>query len=127
QDGASGWRNGRLNAGRVDVIGMRVDIDENGGCTAISDAVRSGDERMADGDDFIPGANASSQEGEMQRGGAIGYSAGVWGADTSCELALEGGDFGPLGEPTREDDAANSIGFLFVEKGFCDRDHSFKM
>ena len=77
---------------------------------------------MADGDDFVAGADADRQQRKVQRGRAARDGAGVRRADGGGELTLEGGDLGALRDPAGQNRAAGGVGLALVEPGACDGD-----
>ena len=90
---------GGLDPRRIDVEGLGLDVHEDRDRAAVADAVGRGDEGVADGDDFVPGADADGQQRQVQGRRATGHGAGVLGPDPRCELTLERGDLRPLGDP----------------------------
>ena len=81
---------------RIDVVGVRIDVDENRSRAAISDTIGRRDERMAGGDHLIARRDIQRGQGEVQGGGAIGYCASKGRADQGREVALEGGNLRTL-------------------------------
>ena len=100
QDGLGLFGDRRFDQRRVNVVGVRIDIDEHRRRAAVEHDVGRGDVRMADRDYFIARADAGGDQGEVQAGGAIGDGDRVLGADKSRELLFEGRDFGALCDPT---------------------------
>ena len=77
QDRLGPRRDRRRDAGRVQVEGGRVDVDEHRDGTALADDVGRGDEAVADGDHFVAGPDSGREQRQMQRGGAVRDRAGV--------------------------------------------------
>src|SRR5690606_28581 len=98
--------------------------DEDGRCAAAQDAVRRRDERMADGYDLVPGADADGEESEVEGGGAVRDRTRMRGPDLPRELGFETGDLLALGEPAGENDGARGVGFGGPDQGLRDRDHA---
>ena len=69
---------------------MGVDFSEDGDSTDLEEDVDDSDESEGWDDDFVVGADAEGEEGEVEGGGAAGDSDGVFNADVGGELALEG-------------------------------------
>ena len=91
-----------------------------GSGAAVADRVRGGDERVADRDDLVAGADARSQERQVQRGGAARHRARVRRADGCRELLLEGRDLGPLRHPARQDGPPRGFDLALAEHGAGD-------
>ena len=49
----------------IDVIRRGINVDKNRYRTAVADGIGGRNERMADGDDFVPRLHAYNQEGKM--------------------------------------------------------------
>ena len=108
---------------RIEIVGARLDIDEDRDRSAIADAVGRRDEGMARHDHLVAAADADGQESEMQRRRAARHGAGMGRPDTGGELAFEGGDLRALRHPAREYDPACRLGLRFIEDRLGDRDH----
>ena len=126
--GSPGSRaDGLLDSQRVDVEAIGLDVDEHRRRAAVADGVGGGDERVADGDDLVAGADADGQQRQVQRGGAVRHGAGVRRADMRGELALEGRDLRPLGQPARLDHSCDGFDLGLAEEGLCDWDLRIKL
>src|SRR5207248_3205764 len=77
--------------GGVDVVGPGVDVHEHRRGPAVRDGVGGGDERVADGDELVPGPDAQGVEGQVQRRRATRHRGGVRRPDVPGERLLEGG------------------------------------
>jgi hypothetical protein len=58
----------RTDRGRVEIQGLRVDVDEVGVRTDEAGAVRAGNERQWRGEDAIAGSDTGRRERSVQRG-----------------------------------------------------------
>ncbi len=59
---------GRLDRGRVEVVGVRVDVGEDGRRSLVHRAVRRRDERVRRRDHLVAGAHAGEMHAEMKAG-----------------------------------------------------------
>src|SRR5512135_153349 len=124
EEGARPARDGTLYQHRVDVEGRWLDVDEGRDRTAVADAVGGRDEGVAGRDHLVSRLHADGEQGHVQGRGAARYGAGVPGADNFGELALEGGDLRPLGDPAGQDRPTGRLGLALIHPGAGDRDHS---
>ena len=124
ENGLRARRDRGLDELRVHVVRRGVDIDEHRLGPAVADAVRGRDVRVADRDDLVTLADAGRKEREMERRRAVRHRAAVRRADQRRELGFESGDFGPLGEPARQDRALGGFRLGFPHQGFRNRDVS---
>ena len=108
---------------RIEIVGGRIDIDENRSCATISDAVGRCDERMAGRDHLIAGADTHRQQREMKRGRAVRDRAGMGCAHRGGKFPLKGSDLRALRYPARQHRLVSRLGFGLLEDRHCDRDH----
>ena len=109
----------RGDPGRVDVVAVGLDVDEDRHRAALADRVGRGDEGVADRDHLVARADADGQQREMQRRGAVGHGAGVRRADHGGELRLEGRDLRALRQPAGEDRRAAASASSRPTKGLA--------
>jgi hypothetical protein len=121
-DGLGQRRDCRLDQFGIDVESILLDIDKDRNGTAIADGVCRGDEGMADGDDFVAGFDADGQQCKVKRRGAVGYGAGMSGADEIGEFPLESGHLRALRDPTGQNDTPDGLDLPLVENGLGNRD-----
>jgi len=101
------------NGGRGDgeVVGAG-DIGEDNAGAGVEDGVGGGDEGEGGEDDFVPGANAKGNAGEMQGFGGVGDGEAVGAAGQLGEVVFEvGGDFAH-GEPFGMEDREDGVVFI---------------
>lgn len=72
-DGAHARRNFFFQQLRIDVVGARVNINENRRGARVQNAVGGGNETVGRDQHFVAGTDAQRNEREMQRGGAVRY------------------------------------------------------
>ena len=83
------------HAVRIDVVGVRIDVDEDGGRTAISNAIGGRDKGMAGRDHLVTRTNVECGQSKVQGGGAVGNRARIGRANQSRKVTLESGDLRP--------------------------------
>ena len=117
----------RLDKSRVDVVGVRLDVDEDRRSAAVADAVGGGDVRVTDRDNLIARLHAGNQKGQVQCCRTVGDRTGVRRADHFGEFALEGGDLGALRDPATQDRTPRGLGLRFTHHRFGDRNHRCRL
>ncbi len=95
----------RADSGRIEVVGLRVDVHQHRPGAAADDGAGGGEKRVSAGDDLVAGTDAERHQGHEQRVGAGGDADGVPHPDHRRQLALEPLDFGPENEPLAVADA----------------------
>ena len=78
-----------FDAGGIDVVRLRVDIDVDRSCPEQDDGLGGGDEGERRGDHLVAGPDAEGHEGDLERVGARGTSDGVADAEVAGDGALE--------------------------------------
>ena len=112
-DGFGAGGDGGLDGGGVDgqVVGAE-DVGEADVRAAMQGGVGGGDKGEGGDDDFVTGADAEGEAGQVQAFGGVGDGEGVFGAGEGDEFGFEVlGDF-THGEPAGADDAEDGC-FLF--------------
>ena len=104
-----------------DAVPVFIDIDEDRRRAAVANRVGRRDERVADRDDLIAGADAGRQQSQVERRRAVRHRAGVRRADELGELTLERRDLGPLRDPAGKNHPAHRLDLDLVENGSGDR------
>src|SRR5690606_8284993 len=66
EDRPGARRDCRLDQIGIDVVAIRLDVDEDGNSPTVADRIRGRDEGVTDGDDLVAGLHADSAQGEMQ-------------------------------------------------------------
>ena len=97
-----------LDACRVEVHRLRVDVDEHGPQTGERDDVRRRRERVRGHEHVVAGSDSEREHGEMQRGGARGHRDRVLDYARARELGLELCDL----RPHRQHPAVEYLGDL---------------
>ena len=123
EDGLGALGDGGLQARRVQVEGVRLDVHEDRGGAAVADAVGGGDEGVADGDDLVARLDADRQQRQVQGRGAARNRAGVGGADQGGEGLLELRDPGALADPAGAQGLGGGLDLFLADVGFGDGDH----
>lgn len=114
QNGSGFLRDFSLNARGVDVVGFRIDVDEDGLCAKGGDCFDRREIGEGRGDHFVARADIKRLETEKQRIGS-----GIAGDGRCFEIrrqtAFEFGDFWPADELFAFDNVANAVydPFLF--------------
>ena len=100
-DGAGAWRDGRLDAARIEVVGLRVALHRHWRGAGLADRQPGSDEGRRRHDDLAAGADAPGAQHQVQGVQAIGHGNTVRGAAVLRELALESLVLGALQVPAR--------------------------
>ena len=82
-------RNGRFDLCRVDALGPRIAIDEDGRGAGGPDRLGGGEERVRVGDDFVAGADAQGHQRKPDGIGAVADADGVFHAVVARQFLLE--------------------------------------
>ena len=109
-------RDGRLETPGIEVVGLRVDVDEDRDGADQHNRARGGDEREGRRDHLVAGAHTHRLEGEQQRVGARVEADAVPGAAEGSELGLEGPDLGAEDEAAAREDASGGGKELFARE-----------
>ena len=104
----------------IDIVAVGLDIDEDWDRAAIADRVGRRNERVADGDHLITGADPDRPERQMKRRRAVRDSTRVRSSDQRGELAFECRDLRPLRDPAGQDYAPDGLNFTLVQDWLCD-------
>ena len=96
---------------RVEVIGLGVDIDEDGCGTRIAHDIGRGDKGERGDDDLVPGANAEQHQRQMQCRGAARGGHGLLDAHIVGDQTFECGHLRPLDDPPRPQNLDDSVFF----------------
>jgi len=80
---------GRFEAGDVDIVGHRIDVDEDGFRLGQRHHFGGGGEGEARHEHSIPWSDAGGKQRQQQRIGAVGAGHDMLGADIGGELLLE--------------------------------------
>ena len=73
----------------VDVVGLRVDVDEHDLRPGHLDRLGRGDEAVGDGDDLVAGADAERLQRDEERVGAVRHADAVVDAAVAGERLFE--------------------------------------
>ena len=80
---------GRVDRGRIEVEGDRIDVDEHRPRAEPGDAAGGGEERVGGGDDLVARSDAKRHHRHQQRVGPRRDADGVLHAEQGGEFALE--------------------------------------
>ena len=100
-DGACPRCDRGLDAGRVEIVALRVDVDEDGRRAGMSYRIGRGDEAERRDDDLVTGPDAERDQGEMERRGPVGRGDPVPDVDVARDRLFELRPPGAPGRPTR--------------------------
>src|SRR6185312_16596603 len=103
KDGAALGRDRRFDLAHIDIVCLRLDVDENRNCTTIGNRVCRRDVGMTDRDDLVARRNSGRQERKVESRGAVRHGHRVAGTDELCKLAFESCYFWSLCGPTTQD------------------------
>ena len=79
----------RVDCRGIDVVGLRVDVGEDGRGAAVPDGVCRRDEGQRWDDHLVARSHTGHVQRELERGRAVGRRDGVGGAGSRCEGGLE--------------------------------------
>ena len=124
RDDRAGARSHRIRqSAGVYVVGLRIDVYENGNGALISDRIGRCNERMTGRDDLVTWSDVEGRQSELQGRRAIGHGARKRRPDESGEFTLEGGHLRSLRNPAGEDGRSRRVGLFLGKDRHCDRDH----
>ena len=95
--GSRGHR--RVDLDRIDVAGIRLDVDPDRGSARVVDRRRRADVAVRDGDHLVTPPDAEGEQGHLERGRAGVRSDGVGNPHPLGEFRLEGRHLGAPVEP----------------------------
>ena len=122
EDGAGARGEDALDGGGREVEGDGIDVGEDGRGADVEDGVGDGDEGEGGNDDFVAFADAESEQGHVQAGGAAADGDGVGDGVVVGEGGFEGGEFGAEAEVRRAQDGGDGVDFGFGDVGRAERD-----
>src|SRR5258707_15216328 len=99
QDRCCPWRDGSLDAARIDIVGGPVDVYKDRRCPRVEDGVGGRYERKTGAQYLVVGSYTSGQQSQMQGGSARGHGYREGGTYVLGEAALELLNTGPLANP----------------------------
>ena len=115
-------RDGTLGGRRIEVVGARVHVREDGGRAVLPDGVRGGDERQRRHDHLVPRSDARDVERELQRGRAVRRRHRLGRADACRERLLELAHARTLRDPARRDHVGDGDSLVAAQVGTGERD-----
>ncbi len=105
EDGAGARRDLVLDLERVEVVGERVDVAEDGAGAGAADGAGGGEEGEGGQDDLVAGAEVQGVQGQRQGVGAGAAADAVGDAAIAGQLVLQGGDLGSEDDLSGGEDA----------------------
>ena len=123
-DRAGPRRDRRLDPRGVDVVGVGLDVDEDGRRPGGQDRADGRVERVADGDDLVARPEAEALEDAHQRDGAVADRDRVLRADEGREALLQLGDSPAAGEHPALEHLGHGGDLLRPDVRPGDRDHA---
>ena len=115
-DGFCFWSDAAGGVGEIEVEGVGVVINEDGGGADARDAAGGGEEGEGGAEDFVAGADVEGHEGEQDGVGAGGDADGVFGVGEGGGGLFEVGDFAAEDELAGFEDAGEGC-FEFGGEG----------
>ena len=85
-------RDGLFDEGRIEHVGLGVDVDVDGLCADVADRPGGADPGVGRGNDFVAGADIAGVEGQLQGGGAVVQADAVVDADVFGEGSFKAFD-----------------------------------
>ena len=111
----------RLGGIRIEIVGPRIDICEDGRRARVADGVGRGDKRHRRTDHLVAGKNLQHKQRQVQSRRATRDGHRVRRAAIVGHHALELGHLGALADPAALDDRLGRFGLFRSEIWLCDR------
>jgi hypothetical protein len=123
-DGSGARRDGRLDQPGIHVVGVGLDVDEDGRRARRQHGAARRVEGVTDRDDLVSGLEVERRVDRHERQRAVGDGDGMPHADELGPPLLELGDTPALGDHPAAQDLADRLDLFLADVGTDDGDHA---